>query len=149
MTFMCSRSGHCCVSLAENDHWKRSHLTDAETIELEKTREQYPKLGKGCGMLVYDNGQAACLVEKEYGRKAKHSSCTDYPAVDKPCLRQILEMKDQRRVETHKAVMASYQRKSGKVWAAEQADHVIDVYEAQGKFDEPLTPDEEREAIDK
>ena len=144
--FVCQRSGQCCEVLAEDDHWRRSHLTKSEVKELLDKRKAYTARKKGCGMLVYDDGKASCLVEKEMGYDKKHSSCKQYPEIEKPCLRQILKRKNQRRGDMRQAIMDTYERKIGKAWAEKKADRVIADYDSKNKFEEELR-EEEREEV--
>lgn len=146
--FVCQRSGMCCEVLAADDHWERSDLTKSEVEELVDTRKEYPINTKGCGMLVYNGNAAICLVESEMGYDKKHSSCRQYPETMKPCLRQILKKKDQRKDDMHKAVMETYERKIGKVWSKSKADDAIAKHQANGNFDKELSSAEDQEARD-
>lgn len=89
----CHRCGRCCFEVGRT-FWKVGNLNfpkqfgNIEELNNRAADGDHEDNGLPCEMLVIENGQAVCLIEKRFGRNAKPPVCKDYPFDNEPCFYQ-------------------------------------------------------------
>jgi len=69
----CKRCGKCC-SIVGRLHWTTGNLDAMQKKFLRDILAGNPV----CEMLVYEGGQAVCLVHKMFGKEHKPVACQEY-----------------------------------------------------------------------
>ncbi len=87
--FKCKRCGKCCADMGTV--WLTGqHLLLKQILHI--WPDDAFSDGGRCGMLIFENGKAVCLVHRHLGFKAKPEACQEYPEInEEPCKRQALK----------------------------------------------------------
>lgn len=92
-TFTCLRCGHCCMAVGTT-FWRNGDFTRWPELQRLADTTDSQDDARPCQFLYISCGVASCMIEVEYGRKAKPDVCREY-GENNQCHQQLQNFKGQ------------------------------------------------------